>query len=287
MLESGSELALHPEPGSVGQIASILSAMVCRHCGRNPYSASGGGEPHRGASADRGASPDGGASADLADPPDRPRHAPADGVPAGPDAVGDEERALWTLADEADRIRAQAPVAPEPAEISAARRAVAAATATQRTVEAQVNAVELALSRPGSWLRPRHRLGLTATLRRGRAAYIAAVANREQAEYEYAELDQRSAARRRYLAMHQETLVAADAARRNLERRVDDLIDAYGRQPEPPAWFRFGLGYPPRADAYQDWLVKARAAISYRRRHNIDHPLEPTGGPVISRIRRP
>jgi hypothetical protein len=197
--------------------------------------------------------------------------------PAGPapDAMTEAERELWDLLDAGERIRAQAPVPPDPAAISSARRAVAEAISAQRTVEAQVTAIGIALAKPSSWLRPRHRLGLVSALRRGRAALIAAIATREHVEYIYGELEQRSAAWRTHLNENAGALAAADEARRELARVIDDLIDAYAKSSDQPAWFRFGLGYPPRPDRYAEWLDKARAAIAHRRRTGKEHPLEP------------
>jgi hypothetical protein len=197
--------------------------------------------------------------------------------PSGPapDAVTETERALWDRVDAGERIRATAPVPPDPAAISAARRAVAEATSSQRTVETQVTAIGIALARPSSWLRPRHRLGLVSALRRGRAALIAAIAAREHAEYEYDELEQRSAAWRTHLNQNSGALAAADDARRELARVIDGLIDTYAKSADQPAWFRFGLGYPPRPDRYSEWLDRARAAIAHRRRTGKEHPLEP------------
>jgi hypothetical protein len=198
--------------------------------------------------------------------------------PVTTDEVGDDERWLWQLVEQGARTRADAPTAPTPEEISLARRAVGAANVTCRRVESQVAAIEQALAQPSSWLRPAHRAALVGALRRGRAALIASTTTREQAERAYAAMDRQGAQRRTYLAVHRPQLEAATDARHELDRRIDDLINAYAKQTDPPAWFRFGLGYPPRSDQYARWLEKARAAIAYRRQHGIDHPLEPTGG---------
>ncbi|HET6212102.1 MAG TPA: hypothetical protein VFE14_04415, partial [Micromonosporaceae bacterium] len=72
-------------------------------------------------------------------------------------------------------------------------------------------------------------------------------------------------------------LEAAQNARAELDRRVDDLIYAYSQLPEAPAWFRYGLGYPPDRENYASWLTEARAAIAHRRRYGVDHPLMPRG----------
>jgi len=96
-----------------------------------------------------------------------------------------DEQWLWQLVDEGDRIREQAPTAATPEEIGAARRAVAAANATVHRVEAQVEAVESALAQPWSWLRPTHRHALVGSLRRGRAAIVAATTTRDAADRAY------------------------------------------------------------------------------------------------------
>src|SRR2546430_1334649 len=73
--------------------------------------------------------------------------------------------------------------------------------------------------------------------------------------------------RRDYLASHGETLAAARVARAELDQRIDEIIDGYARMAHPPAWFRFGLGYPPRPGEQADWLGRARAEIAKRRRY--------------------
>jgi hypothetical protein len=193
-------------------------------------------------------------------------------------ASDDDEAWLWQVVADGERAQERAPSAPSQEEVALARRALAAATAAERRVEAQVEAVEVALSKPSTWLRPGHRMALAGALRRGRAARIAASSTRDAAARAYAEMDRRAAQRRSYLATYREVLTSAVDARRELDRRIDDQIDAYAKMPDPPAWFRFGLGYPPRSESYGQWLAQARKAIAYRRRHGIDHPLEPTGG---------
>lgn len=278
MPDHGPDLALRERTSPLQQIAQVLGASACQHCGQPPFVSA----PLGVYAAPRPAS----RPADVAARPADAAPWPADAIsppaaavdrPADAEATDDDERWLWQLVDDGDKTRAQAPTGADPAEVSAARRAVAEATAVRRKIESQVNAIEVALARAGSWLRPRHRWELVASLRRGRAALVASTARTERAELDYAEVDTRAAERRSYLAAHRQTLEAAENARHELDRRVDDLIDQYARNPDPPAWFRFGLGYPPRADAYPDWLVRARTAIAYRRRHGVDHPLEPTG----------
>ena len=197
------------------------------------------------------------------------------------DAADDDEVWLWQVVTDGERTRAAAPHAPSADEVAAARRALAAATAAQRRVETQVSSVEVALSHASTWLRPSHRIALGAALRRGRAAQIAATSTRDAAACAYAEMDRRAAQRRSYMKTYRTLLERAADARRELDRRVDNEINGYAQATDPPPWFRFGLGYPPRAETYSEWLAKARKAVAYRRRHGIDHPLEPTGGVPI------
>lgn len=266
MSESALEVALSTRDSEASDVLAMLTNAVCQHCGRHPFAL----------------------------PSDRPGYAPRArtaalvprdwSAPLDPndlDRVDDDEAWQWQLVSDGDQTRDAAPPAPTAEEIALARRALAAANTALRRVEAQVGAVEVALSRPSSWLRPSQRVALASALRRGRAAMIAASTTRDQAAAAYAEMDRMGAQRRSYLATHRALLESATEARRELDRRVDDVIDAYAKSSEPPAWFRFGLGYPPRAETYADWLSHARAAIAYRRRNRIDHPLEPTGGATI------
>ena len=257
MSESALEIALSSTPYQGNDVLAVLTSALCQHCGRHPFAL-----PQ-----DRAAQP--------------PRARSGASAPVLDGAVEDDEPWLWQLVEDGDRAQERAPSAPTAEEISAARRALAAATAAQRRVETQVNAVEVALSRPSSWLRPGHRMALAGALRRGRAAVIAASTTRAAAARAFSEMDRRGAQRRTYLATHGALLESAADARRELDRRVDDIIDGYARSPEPPAWFRFGLGYPPKSESYGDWLTRARKAVAYRHRHGIDHPLEPTGGQQI------
>jgi hypothetical protein len=243
----------------------VLETTVCQHCGRHPFA----GQPRR-PSVIAPRPP-------MVFPPNAHTGTPSGAPVPASDHVDDDERWLWQLVEQGTRTRADAPTAPTSEEIAAARRAVSAANAACHRVQAQVSAIEQALAQPSSWLRPTHRAALAGALRRGRAALIAATATREQADRAFVQMDRLGAQRRSYFAVHRPQLESASAARRELNRRVDDLINAYARESDPPAWFRFGLGYPPRPEHYARWLEKARAAIAYRRRHGIDHPLEPTG----------
>jgi hypothetical protein len=237
--ESSVEIAPRARFAAGSEAFSEFTGALCQHCGRHPFAV-----------------------------PDEDAVRAAD----------DDEAWLWQVIDDGDRTREAAPVAPTPEDVASARRALASATAAHRRVEIQVEAIEIALSKPSTWLRPRHRIALARALRRGRAAAIAAASTRDQAARAFAEMNRRAAQRRSYMATHRPLLASAADARRELDRRIDQEIDAHTKAPEPPAWFRFGLGYPPRSEAYGEWLARARKAIGYRRRHGIDHPLEPTGG---------
>ena len=83
----------------------------------------------------------------------------------------------------------------------------------------------------------------------------------------FAQLRRAAVRRRDHLATHRETLAAARVARAELAHRVDDIIDGYARMAHPPAWFRFGLGYPPRPEEQADWLGRARVEVANRRRY--------------------
>jgi hypothetical protein len=80
-------------------------------------------------------------------------------------------------------------------------------------------------------------------------------------------------ARAAYLDQHHTTISAGRNARTELERIFDDLIDSYARLAEPPAWFRFGLEYPPPPGTQRQWLYQAREAVAQRRRLAIEQPI--------------
>ncbi|MFD0595189.1 hypothetical protein ACFQZ4_24815 [Catellatospora coxensis] len=54
---------------------------------------------------------------------------------------------------------------------------------------------------------------------------------------------------------------------------LDDLIDRYARMAQPPAWFKFGLDYPPEPGQRREWLQHAREAMVERRRANLHRVL--------------
>jgi hypothetical protein len=198
--------------------------------------------------------------------------------PAGGPTVDDRERELWDLVDEAEQIRAAAPPAPARAELVSARDALLGALALRERVARQVALVEEALRRPASWLRPVQRGRLVGQLRDRRVAEEAARERVERGQARFAQLRREALRRRDYLAGHRETLSAARAARAELDQRIDELIDGYARMPHPPAWFRFGLGYPPGPEEQADWLCRAREEIAKRRRYGVGSP--PTADPV-------
>ena len=201
-------------------------------------------------------------------------------VPPGVPAPDDRERELWDLVEEADQIEAAAPPAPGQDELIAARDGVLAALAQRERVARQVALVEEALRRPSSWLRPVLRGRLVGQLRARRAAEEAARERAERDQVRFTQLRRAALRRRDYLAGHRETLAAARVARAELDQRIDEIIDGYARMAPPPAWFRFGLGYPPRPGEQADWLGRARAEIAKRRRYGAGTP--PAAGPTVN-----
>ena len=188
--------------------------------------------------------------------------------------VDDEERWLWQLVDDADRAMADAPQAPALEDLNAAGRAAAAAASRQRRAgSGPRDRLALSGARVRVWLRPRQRAELWAAHEHALAALVTAAETRDAADGALREMKRQSARLRTYLAAHRRVLADADSARHDLDRRVDDLIAAYTKAPDPPAWFRFGLGYPPRAESYPQWLDRARTAVAYRRRHGVDLPM--------------
>jgi hypothetical protein len=274
------------------QIIRLLTETPCQHCGRSPYRS------------DRpvplAALPtdplDGAAFGDL------PRNVDLDGAagrdfpvrafattgfpgPSGPvgdvpgagvaqdaiEAIDEDERWLWELVEEADRVRAAAPDEPTGDELPAARKALTAALGVQRRVT-ELNALTwAALNRPSSWLRPRHRIRLARALRHQQEAAAAAAAQVDRTRLALSALERRREHRQSYLARHRETLELGSNAQAELDRRMDELIDRYARMSDPPAWFRYGLGYPRGPEEYPDWLRRARDAIAQRRRHSGPH----------------
>jgi hypothetical protein len=241
----------------IGAIARLVRELPCHHCGK----ASGVDQP-----------------ALLA-----PRTARAQ-VPAARepyddhacvgdlDEISDDERWLWRLIDEADRVAAAAPVGPDPGHLAQVEQRHAAACSIEQRVQARIRATTAALARPTSWLRPGHRAALARHLREDQMAAVLAAMQRGRVEEVRSRLRGLSQSRADYLAAHHATLAAGRNARVALTRLLDDLIDSYARLPEPPAWFRFGLDFPPEPGTRQLWLERAREALTQRRRLALDQP---------------
>ncbi|MBB5871058.1 hypothetical protein F4553_004437 [Allocatelliglobosispora scoriae] len=248
----------HTEPLLI-QLAHVISGAPCKHCGGTPYtdhSATQPAQPPQGAQVVP--------SARVGEPRTVSRWEPE--PVANLDEVGDEELWLWRLVDDADRVSAAAPVGPAPERIAAVEAKYAAATATEERVQRQIRAAEQALSLPSSWLRPSHRAAIARELRRDRAAAVLAAVQRSRVAEVRDRLRDLSMKRADYLTEHRVTIAAGANARAELTRLIDDLIDGYARLTPPPAWFRYGLGFPPAPGTYTTWLQDARAAIAARRR---------------------
>ncbi|MDI1464188.1 hypothetical protein QEZ54_24725 [Catellatospora sp. KI3] len=184
--------------------------------------------------------------------------------------VDDDERWLWRLVDEAERVAAAAPPGPDPAQVALVEQRYQEAYEAEHRVAARIQATVAALSRPSSWLRPGHRAALARHLRDDRAAAVLAAIQRGR--FEEMRNRQRTVATRRadYLRVHHDTISAGHNAREELTRILDGLIDAYARMPQPPAWFKFGLDFPPEPGTRREWLQSARRAMVERRRAALD-----------------
>ncbi|WP_117213389.1 hypothetical protein [Allorhizocola rhizosphaerae] len=188
------------------------------------------------------------------------------------DEIGDEERWLWRLVVDAERVSALAPPAPDADRLACAEQRYVAACQAEQRIQTRIRATEAALARPGSWLRPAHRSALAKHLKEDRAAAVLAAVQRGRVEEVLNRLRTVAAAHASYLAKHHATLAAGRNARAELERIFDDLIDGYARLQAPPAWFRFGLGFPPPPGAQREWLAQARETLAQRRRLAIEQP---------------
>ncbi len=188
------------------------------------------------------------------------------------DEIGEDEQWLWRLVDEADRVLAAAPPAPDPDRLSEVERQWAAVRLAEERIQHRVRLTEAALARPGSWLRPAHRVALARHQRDDRAATVATAVQRGRIEEVLNRLRGAAGARAAYLAEHQIVVSAGRNARLELERLFDDLIDGYARLNEPPAWFRYGVGFPPPPGAQREWLGQAREALAQRRRLAMRQP---------------
>lgn len=188
------------------------------------------------------------------------------------DEIGEEEQWLWRLVEDADRVLASAPPAPDPRRLSEVESQWSAVRLAEERVQHRIRLTEAAMARPGSWLRPAHRAALARHLRDDRGAAVATAVQRGRVEDVLNRLRAAAAARAAYLAEHQIVLSAGRNARLELERIFDDLIDGYARLSEPPAWFRFGVGFPPPPGAQKEWLGQAREALAQRRRLAMKQP---------------
>ncbi len=188
------------------------------------------------------------------------------------DEIGDEERWLWRLVCESERVAALAPPEPDPRQVSETEQRYALVRLAEERVLNRIRVTETALARPGSWLRPAHRAALVRHLRDDRSAAVATAVQRGRIEEALSRLRATANAHADYLAEHHTVLSAGDNARRELERLFDDLIDGYAKLANPPVWFRYGLGFPPPPGAQPQWLASARETLSQRRRLAFEHP---------------
>src|SRR5581483_10448167 len=94
------------------------------------------------------------------------------------DEIGEEEQWLWRLVEEADRVLATAPPGPNPARLSDVEQQWNAVRSAEERVLHRIRLTEAALARPGSWLRPAHRVALVRHLRDDRSAAVAAAVHR-------------------------------------------------------------------------------------------------------------
>lgn len=246
------------------RVAETLAGATCQHCGRPPFS---------GAAADVRA----GASGAPATPPGRGRTC------AELDEVDEEERRLWRLLAEAERTFADAPARPSAEQLATARATVAEARRIERSLTERLAAAESALANPLSWFRITYRLALNNQIKSGREALTAVQARLDHSTARVNQLEAQHAKYREYLTEHRPVLDAARKARDELDRRVDDLLQGYAALPQPPAWFSLGLGYPPPAEEYDDWMPQARMVLAYRRRYGVTHTMEPLGLDVPQR----
>lgn len=188
------------------------------------------------------------------------------------DEIDDDERWLWLLVTEAERVNAGAPPGPDPQRLADVEQRYAAARHIEQRIQTRITASENALARLDSWLRPGYRWALVRHLKADRVAAIAAAEQRGRIEQVRNRLRAIAAARSDYLARHYATLAAGTNAQEELNQLFDDLIDNYARLPEPPAWFRFGLGFPPEPGKQREWLSQARETLAKRRRLLLDQP---------------
>ncbi|MGH3712050.1 MAG: hypothetical protein ACRDT4_01075 [Micromonosporaceae bacterium] len=226
-------------PVVLDQIAQLLAATVCPHCGQPPFAAS-----------DR--------RSEL-------------------DHVDDAERRLWRQVEEGAKVRDSAPPEPPAEKLEAARKALAQTRRAAQALDEQIGAAETELADPRAWLRFGQRMAVAGQLSEDRNAVAPVQAQVAAAEQRVRDLERQRERRQAYLTRYRRVLEVAQRAQAELDRRIDELLHGYASQPVPPPWFGPGLGYPPKPEEYAAWLRRARAVIAYRRRYGVDHPLEPLG----------
>ncbi|HCT75375.1 MAG TPA: hypothetical protein DGT23_02020, partial [Micromonosporaceae bacterium] len=187
--------------------------------------------------------------------------------------ISEDEQWLWRLVDEAERVAAAAPPKPDPNRLAEVEQSYTSIRNLEERVLNRIRLTEAALARPASWLRPAHRAAIVRHLREDRSTAVATAVQRGRVEEALAKLRSIANAHASYLAQHHAVLAAGRNARMELERIFDDLIDGYARLAEPPAWFRFGLGFPPPPGAQPQWLVQARQVLAQRRRLALEQPI--------------
>src|SRR5688572_19397010 len=153
------------------------------------------------------------------------------------DEIGEEERWLWRLVCEAERVEALAPPAPDPRRLDETEQRYALVRQAEERVLNRIRITETALARPASWLRPAHRAALVRHLRDDRSAAVATAVQRGRIEEALSRLRAVANAHAGYLAEHHTVLSAGGNARRELEKLFDDLIDGYAKLANPPVWF--------------------------------------------------
>jgi hypothetical protein len=188
------------------------------------------------------------------------------------DEITEDERWLWRLVADAERVAAASPPMPDPQQVTDTEQRYALVRLAEERVLNRIRVTERALARPGSWLRPAHRAALVRHLREDRSAAVATAVQRGRIEEALSRLRAIANAHRGYLHEHHTVLSAGRNARAELDRLFDDLIDGYAKLADPPAWFRFGLGFPPPPGAQPQWLAAAREALAQRRRLALEHP---------------
>ncbi|MEV6526106.1 hypothetical protein AB0M43_29610 [Longispora sp. NPDC051575] len=199
---------------------------------------------------------------------------------------GGDERLLWRQVATGESTRALAPPAPDPDLLARARLAANEAAAAEERLARHIESVTDQLDSAFSWLQPTRRHALARQLRvdRGHHAILRARAGKAVAARDV--LEEQLSRHRTYLDDHRPALETAKTARAELDRRIDELIGWYAAQQAQPPWFKYGLGFPPEPSGYAVWLGRARAAVGYRLRFRVDHPLEPLGSEPGERSRQ-